>query len=208
MGTTDERTSIPRCGSARNVALTCPPRRIVARGMFLPILAKYISPPRSVEQATEDDMIPLSHPVVTPFTPTPITHFSIPRGTVVTVPIASINRSKALWGPDAKQFKPARWTREDGIPRQAKEIQGHKHLLTFADGPRTCLGKGFAVAEVKVCMCTPVASCPCSDLTCRWPYRTGTRSSFLSSYGTLRSSSAMDIKRSWVSLAGFYHVRR
>lgn len=118
--------------------------------MFLPILSRYIPSPHSGGQAIEDDIIPLSSPVVTPFTPTPVTHLSIPRGTVVTAPIASINRSKVLWGADAKQFKPSRWIREDGIPRQAKEIQGHKHLLTFADGPRMCLGKGFAVAEFKV----------------------------------------------------------
>ncbi|KAF8128179.1 cytochrome P450 [Boletus edulis] len=103
----------------------------------------------SSRMATEDDIIPLSGPVVTPFSPTPVTHVSIPRGTIVTAPIASINRSKVLWGPDAKQFKPSRWIDEDGIPQQAKEIQGHKHLLTFADGPRTCLGKGFAIAEFK-----------------------------------------------------------
>ena len=29
-------------------------------------------------------------------------------------------------------------------------MQGHRHLLTFSDGPRTCLGKTFAVTEFKV----------------------------------------------------------
>ena len=112
---------------------------------------EFTSTPHFHDQATEDDVVPLSSSVVAPFSPTPITHISIPRGTIVTAPIASINRSKALWGPDAKQFKPSRWIREDGIPQQAKEIQGHRHLLTFADGPRMCLGKGFAIAEFKVC---------------------------------------------------------
>ncbi|KAG6375256.1 cytochrome P450 [Boletus reticuloceps] len=111
----------------------------------------------SSRMATEDDIIPLSGPVVTLFSPTPVTHVSIPRGTIVTAPIASVNRSKVLWGPDAKQFKPSRWIHEDGIPQQAKEIQGHKHLLTFADGPRTCLGKGFAITEFKV----HTSSCSC-----------------------------------------------
>ncbi|KAH0826177.1 hypothetical protein J3R83DRAFT_5601 [Lanmaoa asiatica] len=36
-----------------------------------------------------------------------------------------------------------------GIPAKAKEIQGHRHLLTFVDGPRTCLGKNFALTEFK-----------------------------------------------------------
>ncbi|KAK0448192.1 hypothetical protein EV421DRAFT_1705921, partial [Armillaria borealis] len=38
----------------------------------------------------------------------------------------------------------------DSAPLRAKEIQGHRHLLTFLDGPKTCLGKAFALTELKV----------------------------------------------------------
>ena len=38
-----------------------------------------------------------------------------------------------------------------GVVGKAKEIVGHRHILTFSDGPRTCLGKGFALANFKVC---------------------------------------------------------
>jgi len=65
-----------------------------------------------------------------------------------------MNRSAPIWGEDAKVFRPSRWLEnahgENGIPAKAKEIQGHRHLLTFADGPRTCLGKNFALTEFKV----------------------------------------------------------
>jgi len=65
-----------------------------------------------------------------------------------------MNRSAAFWGEDAKVFRPSRWLEnahgENGIPAKAKEIQGHRHLLTFVDGPRTCLGKNFALTEFKV----------------------------------------------------------
>lgn len=62
-----------------------------------------------------------------------------------------MNRSTSFWGPDAKEFKPERWLDdESGVPEKAKEVQGYHHLLTFVDGPRTCLGKGFALAEFKV----------------------------------------------------------
>jgi hypothetical protein len=30
------------------------------------------------------------------------------------------------------------------------KIQGHRHLLSFADGPKMCLGKPFALAAFKV----------------------------------------------------------
>jgi len=75
---------------------------------------------------------------------------SIAKGSLMVISIRAINRSLAIWGPDAKEFKPDRWLTEDGISGKAKEVQGHRHLLTFVDGPRTCLGKDFAIAEFKV----------------------------------------------------------
>lgn len=100
-------------------------------------------------QATEDDVIPLSKPVRTQSGEL-VDHISVAKGTRLSVSVPSMNRSTALWGADAKEFKPERWIGEEGIPAGAKEVQGHRHLLTFIDGPRTCLGKGFAVAEFKV----------------------------------------------------------
>lgn len=59
--------------------------------------------------------------------------------------------SKAIWGPDAKEFKPERWlNNREGLTAKAKEIQGYHHILTFVDGPRICLGRVFAFTEMKV----------------------------------------------------------
>jgi cytochrome P450 len=63
------------------------------------------------------------------------------KGTMVTFPIECINRSTAFWGPDAKVFNPARWQDDSINQHRAQEIQGYRHLLTFSDGPRMCLGK-------------------------------------------------------------------
>lgn len=71
-------------------------------------------------------------------------------GQLVTIPIRAMNRSTSIWGADAKEFKPQRWLEEGGIQRKAKEVQGHRHLLTFSDGQRACMGKTFALAEMKV----------------------------------------------------------
>jgi cytochrome P450 len=98
--------------------------------------------------AAADDVIPLSEPVCTE-SGEMTDSISIAKGTLITIPGGAINRSLAIWGPDAKEFKPDRWLTEDGISGKAKEVQGHRHLLTFVDGPRTCLGKDFAVAEFK-----------------------------------------------------------
>jgi cytochrome P450 len=98
--------------------------------------------------AAADDVIPLSEPVRTK-SGEMTDSISIAKGTLITISGAAINRSSAIWGPDAKEFMPDRWLSEGGISGKAKEVQGHRHLLTFVDGPRTCLGKDFAIAEFK-----------------------------------------------------------
>ncbi|OAX33612.1 cytochrome P450 [Rhizopogon vinicolor AM-OR11-026] len=104
--------------------------------------------PEFTRVAAADDVIPLSEPVCTA-SGKMTESISVAKGTFISIPIASINCSTAIWGPDAKQFKPDRWLTEEGISGKAKEVQGHRHLLTFIDGPRTCLGKDFAITEFK-----------------------------------------------------------
>lgn len=85
---------------------------------------------------------------------------------MLSIPIAGVNRSEALWGEDADKFDPNRWLQsdakeeedEDGVSKEptavtagrAAEVHGYRHLLTFANGPRTCLGRNFALVEIKV----------------------------------------------------------
>ncbi|KAF9224543.1 cytochrome P450 [Gyrodon lividus] len=104
-------------------------------------------------RAIEDDVVPLSEPIRTKSGQL-VDSLSISKGTFIAISMQSINRSAALWGEDAKVFNPSRWLDDEhgqnSIPAKAKEIQGHRHLLTFADGPRTCLGKTFALTEFKI----------------------------------------------------------
>ncbi|CDO76372.1 hypothetical protein BN946_scf185011.g36 [Trametes cinnabarina] len=99
--------------------------------------------------AAKEDVIPLSQPLRFPNGEL-TDHVSVPAGQHITVPIAAINTSPRFWGEDAREFRPERWLSDEGIPKKAQEIQGHRHLLTFVDGPRMCLGRGFALAEFKV----------------------------------------------------------
>jgi cytochrome P450 len=78
----------------------------------------------------------------------------VAKGTIATVSIRCMNQSEVFWGPNAKEFEPERWLTLSDDPLRAKEIQGHRHLITFLDGPRTCLGKSFALAEFKVRVCS------------------------------------------------------
>ncbi len=102
-----------------------------------------------------DEVIPLSAPI-TSESGARLDSVPVPKGTTVVIPIRAINRSTAIWGENAKEFVPERWMEsENGLTPGAKQIQGYHHLLTFSDGPRICLGRGFAVAEFKV---------PCSQV--------------------------------------------
>ena len=97
--------------------------------------------------ASVDDVIPLSRPIMDASGRT-VDHVAVSRGALVAVPIAAVNRSPSFWGPDAAAFRPERWL-EGAEEGPAKEIVGHRHLLTFASGPRTCIGKMFALSEFK-----------------------------------------------------------
>ena len=100
-------------------------------------------------QATEDDIIPLSEPVRTRSGDL-VDNIFIAKGTRIGISISCMNCSTLIWGPDAKEFRPERWLEKDGLPKKAQEIHGYRHLLTFSDGPRACLGTGFVLAELKV----------------------------------------------------------
>ncbi|KAG1897013.1 cytochrome P450 [Suillus fuscotomentosus] len=99
--------------------------------------------------AMQEDVIPLSEPLRTAagdFTES----ICIPKGTVIVVPFAALNCSVSLWGPDAKAFRPSRWFEGDEGTLGAREtLHGYRHLMTFGDGARMCLGRLFALAEFK-----------------------------------------------------------
>nr|GAT56756.1 predicted protein [Mycena chlorophos] len=117
-------------------------------GVVLETLRLHPALPETTRQAQVDDIVPLSEPVVTATGET-VDRITVLKDTVVTVSIRYMNRATALWGEDAFEFKPERWSTLESSSHRAKEIQGHRHLLTFLDGPRTCLGKSFALAEFK-----------------------------------------------------------
>ncbi|KAI6040781.1 cytochrome P450 [Pisolithus marmoratus] len=101
-----------------------------------------------IRQADEDDGIPLSEPLQTKSGEV-VNSIAVERGTVIGISIPCMNCFEAIWGPDSKVFRPERWLDPDGITKKAQEMKGYRHLLTFTDGPRSCIGKLFAVAEIK-----------------------------------------------------------
>uniref|UniRef100_A0A0E0EEX3 Cytochrome P450 n=1 Tax=Oryza meridionalis TaxID=40149 RepID=A0A0E0EEX3_9ORYZ len=68
----------------------------------------------------------------------------VPKGTILTIPIATIHRDKEVWGEDADEFKLERF--ENGVLKAAKHPNA---LLSFSIGPRSCIGQNFAMIEAK-----------------------------------------------------------
>ncbi|XP_062215695.1 cytochrome P450 714B3 isoform X2 [Phragmites australis] len=65
----------------------------------------------------------------------------IPKGVNIYIPVSTMHLDSKLWGPDVKEFNPERFS--DARP------QLHSYL-PFGAGARTCLGQGFAMAELKI----------------------------------------------------------
>jgi cytochrome P450 len=64
----------------------------------------------------------------------------VPEGVNIYVPVSTVHLDEGLWGPGARDFDPERF---------AARPQLHSYL-PFGAGARTCLGQGFAMAELKV----------------------------------------------------------
>ncbi|RHZ54628.1 cytochrome P450 [Aspergillus thermomutatus] len=77
---------------------------------------------------------------------TTLVGYPIPKGTRIIVSPKVINHSKELWGPDADQFNVERWLG----PGRANTggASSNYSFLTFLHGPRSCIGQGFAKAEL------------------------------------------------------------
>ncbi|KAK9448335.1 cytochrome P450 [Limtongia smithiae] len=62
------------------------------------------------------------------------------KDTNIQISIEALNKSTAIWGPDALEFNPGRW--DKGIP----DVYGYS---TFIQGARSCLGRKLAELEFK-----------------------------------------------------------
>ncbi|CUS11563.1 unnamed protein product [Tuber aestivum] len=77
----------------------------------------------------------------------------LPKGTSIVISPFAINRSVALWGADAEEFKPERWA---GGADGAAAVESNYGFLTFLAGPRGCIGHVFARAEFKCLLAAAV----------------------------------------------------
>ncbi|KAG9009835.1 hypothetical protein FRB93_005106 [Tulasnella sp. JGI-2019a] len=102
--------------------------------------------------AVKDDILPLLNPIRNPRTGEEVRSVMVKKGQTIHISHMAINRSKAMWGEDASEFKPERWI--STVPASGKggpvvggaihslvgPTQGWNGIFTFIEGPRICIG--------------------------------------------------------------------
>ncbi|KAI9175236.1 hypothetical protein H9P43_006597 [Blastocladiella emersonii ATCC 22665] len=81
----------------------------------------------------------------------------VPKGLRLFYPIQAIHTNPELWGPDAHEFRPERWSDEVHVATTPTETlpAGKSRLIPpygfypFLGGPRACIGRAFAMLEIK-----------------------------------------------------------
>ncbi|KAI0745004.1 cytochrome P450 [Earliella scabrosa] len=97
-------------------------------------------------QATKDDVIPLQYPVVS-VTGETITEVPVCAGQVIYTSFAAYHRLKDVWGEDADEWNPDRWSRPE-IGKQTN-VGVFANLMTFSAGLRGCIGWRFSIIEMQ-----------------------------------------------------------
>ncbi|XP_057523178.1 cytochrome P450 CYP72A219-like [Amaranthus tricolor] len=74
-------------------------------------------------------------------------NMDLPAGVQVKLPTIFIHHSEKLWGKDAKEFNPNRFSQ--GL---LKATGGNMCFFAFGWGPRICIGSNFALLEAKMAL--------------------------------------------------------
>ncbi|KAJ7501754.1 cytochrome P450 [Mycena galericulata] len=108
--------------------------------------------PVMFREAVQDTVLPLSTPIMG-LDGIPINAITVPKSTTVYIAIAAANHNKHIWGADALEFRPQRWTNGKADAVTTKMCGVYGNTMTFLGGGRSCIGFKFAELEMKVLAC-------------------------------------------------------
>ncbi|KAF9787463.1 cytochrome P450 [Thelephora terrestris] len=100
-----------------------------------------------IRQASEDNVLPLSTPVVGSSGRT-YQELHIPKGTIVHASTSGYNINPDVWGSDAQVFRPERWLEQD-LSSVKTPLGVYGNMLTFSAGVRSCVGWRFAIIQLQ-----------------------------------------------------------
>lgn len=69
-----------------------------------------------------------------------------PGGTTVSISPFVLHRDPKIWGADANEYRPERWTDGKGGEEERKNLE--RNFFTFGGGSRICIGKNISLMEV------------------------------------------------------------
>jgi len=78
---------------------------------------------------------------------TKLGNLSLPAGMLLLLPTIYLQHDNEIWGDDAKDFNPKRFS--EGVNKATK---GKFAYFRFSWGPRICIGQNFAMLEAKMAL--------------------------------------------------------